>query len=140
MQNIIKTAQYILSIIGGALSVFIGGWDGLIVALVVFVTLDYILGVTIAIMQKKLSSDIGFKGIVKKVLIFALVGVGHTIDTHVLGGGQVLRTAVIFYYISNEGISVLENCAVVGLPIPEQLRDVLIQLREKKTEDNDGNS
>ena len=92
---------------------------------------DYITGVMCAIVEKKLSSEIGFKGIFKKVLIFILVGVGHLIDTNLIGDGSVLRTAIIFFYCSNEGVSMLENAGRLGLPIPEKLKDILVQLPNK---------
>ena len=133
-QSLVKYIQISVAAVGGAVSWFIGGWDGLIIALIAFVTLDYILGVSIAIMRKKLSSEVGYRGILKKVLIFALIGVGHVLDCYVLGGVQAVRTAVILYYLSNEGISILENAAIIGLPVPERLREVLIQLKEKKWE------
>ena len=107
-------------------------------ALIAFVVIDYITGVFCAIADKKLSSEIGFKGICKKVLIFILVGVGNIIDTRIIGSGSVLRTAVIFFYISNEGVSLLENSAHLGLPIPQKLKDILEQLHDRaEKEDND---
>jgi len=84
-----------------------------------------------AIADRKLSSDIGARGIFKKVLIFVLVGVGHIVDSQVLGDGGAIRTAVIFFYLSNEGISILENAAHVGLPIPEKLKSILEQLHDR---------
>ena len=100
-------------------------------ALIAFVTLDYITGLMCAIVDHKLSSAVGFKGIFRKVLIFALVGIGHILDSQVIGSGSVLRTAVIFFYISNEGVSLVENAAHLGLPIPEKLKDVLEQLHDR---------
>lgn len=97
-----------------------------------FVVVDYITGLMAAAVEKKLSSEVGFKGIFKKVVIFSLVAVGHIVDTHIIGEGSVLRTAVIFFYLSNEGISILENAARTGLPIPGKLKAVLEQLREEK--------
>lgn len=140
MTNILKNIQIALAVVGGLISAFVGGWDGLIITLVIFIGLDYLLGVAIAVMKKELSSAIGYIGILKKVLIFVLVGVGHTLDLYVIGNGDVLRTTIILYYISNEGISILENCAVVGLPIPEKLKDILIQLREDKKKPVEGNN
>ena len=92
---------------------------------------DYITGVMCAIVDKTLSSEVGFRGIFKKVLIFVLVGIGHIIDTNLIGDGNVLRTAIIFFYCSNEGVSMLENASRLGLPIPEKLKDVLAQLHNK---------
>jgi toxin secretion/phage lysis holin len=110
---------------------FLGGLDGFLYALIAFVAIDYLTGVMCAIADRKLSSDIGARGIFKKVLIFVLVGVGHIVDTQVLGDGGAIRTAVIFFYLSNEGISILENAAHVGLPIPEKLKSILEQLHDR---------
>ena len=123
--------------VGGWLGWFIGGCDGLLYALVVFVVVDYITGVMCAAADKELSSEVGFRGIAKKVLIFLLVGVANIIDVQVIGSGSVLRTAVIFFYLSNEGVSLLENAAHLGLPVPEKLKDILRQLHDR-AEDGKG--
>lgn len=123
--------QVIFATIGGWLGYFLGGCDGLIYALTAFVVVDYITGVMCAIADKKLSSSVGFKGICRKVLIFTLVGIAHIIDMQVIKAGSVLRTAVIFFYLSNEGVSLLENAAHLGLPIPNKLKDVLEQLHDR---------
>ena len=115
-----------------------GGCDGLIYALVAFVAVDYITGIMCAAADKKLSSEIGFKGICKKVLIFLLVGIANILDVQVIGTGCVVRTAVIFFYISNEGVSILENAAHIGLPVPEKLKDILQQLHDR-AEESDNN-
>ena len=117
--------------LGGWLGYFLGGLDGLLIALIVFAVLDYITGVMCAIADRKLSSAVGFRGICRKVLIFALVGVGHVLDTHVVGTGSALRTAVICFYLSNEGVSLLENASHLGLPVPEKLKKVLEQLHDR---------
>ncbi len=117
--------------LGGWLGYFLGGMDGLMIALIVLMTLDYVSGVMCAIIDKKLSSAVGFKGICKKVFILMLVGVAHIIDLHVVGTGSALRGAVICFYMSNEGLSLLENAAHVGLPIPDKLKDILSQLHDK---------
>ena len=136
--NIIQVA---LAAVGGWLGYFLGGCDGLLYALIAFVVIDYITGVMCAINDKNLSSSVGFKGICKKVLIFLMVGIGHILDTKVIGTGSVLRTAFIFFYISDEGISLIENAAHLGLPIPEKLRDVLEQLHNRaEKEENNGES
>ena len=106
-------------------------------ALLAFVVIDYITGIMCAVVDKKLSSAVGFKGIFKKVLIFALVGVGHILDTRVIGTGSVLRTAVIFFYISNEGISLLENAGHLGLPIPKKLKSILEQLHDRSEKEDE---
>lgn len=130
--------QFIFTTISNWLGWFLGGYDGLLLTLIVFVGIDYITEVMCAIVDKKLSSEIGFKGIFKKILIFALVGIGNILDIQVIGNGSVFRTAVIFFYLSNVGICPLENVNYLGLPIPEILRDVLEQLHDKrqKTTDN----
>ncbi len=134
MKEIWNWIQLALSAVGGAIGWFFGGMDGLIYALLVFVIADYITGVMCAIADKRLSSEVGFKGICKKVLIFVMVGIGHIMDTYLIGNGEVLRTAVIFFYCSNEGISMLENAGHLGLPIPAKLKDILEQLHDR-TED-----
>ena len=116
---------------GGWLGYFLGGCDGLLYALIAFVVIDYITGVMCAIIDRKLSSAVGFKGIFRKVLIFLLVGIANIIDVQVIGTGAVLRTAVIFFYISNEGVSLLENAGHLGLPIPEKIKTVLEQLHDR---------
>ena len=123
--------------IGAILGDFFGGMDGLLIALIVFMVLDYITGLMCAVMDKKLSSAVGFRGICKKVLIFALVGLGHILDTRVIGAGSVLRTAVIFFYLSNEGVSLLENAAHLGLPIPQKIKNVLEQLHTRSENDEE---
>lgn len=117
--------------VGEWLGYFLGGCDGLILALLAFVVIDYITGVMCAIADKKLSSSVGFKGICRKVLIFLLVGIANILDVHIIGTGSVLRTAVIFFYISNEGVSLLENAGHLGLPIPVKIKAVLEQLHER---------
>lgn len=128
MKEFWNTIQLIFAAIGGWLGYFVGGCDGLLYALIAFVVIDYITGVMCAISDHTLSSQVGFRGICRKVLIFLLVGIANILDIHVLGNGSVLRTAVIFFYISNEGVSLLENAAHLGLPIPEKVKDVLEQL------------
>lgn len=130
MRNVADTMQYVFAAMGGALGAVMGGFDGFLYALIVFVVVDYATGVMVGILNKELSSQIGFRGILKKVVIFSLVAVAHIIDTHVIGNGSVLRTAVIFFYLSNEGISILENAVKIGLPVPEKLKNVLEQLKE----------
>lgn len=131
MREFWNTIQLIFTAVGGWLGWFLGGCDGLLYALIAFVVIDYVTGVMAAITDHKLSSEVGFKGIFKKVLIFLLVGIGHILDTHVIGSGSVLRTAVIFFYLSNEGVSLIENAAHLGLPIPEKLKSVLEQLHDR---------
>ena len=131
MKELWNTAQGIFAAIGGWLGYFLGGCDGLLIALVVFVAVDYITGVMCAVSDKKLSSEVGFKGICRKVLIFLLVGIANIVDVQVIGTGSVLRTAVIFFYLSNEGVSLLENAAHLGLPVPEKMKDILAHLHDR---------
>lgn len=131
MKEIWNWVQVALTALGGFLGWFLGGFDGFLYALVALMVADYITGVMRAIVDKTLSSEVGFRGIFKKVLIFVLVGIGHIIDTNLIGDGNVLRTAIIFFYCSNEGVSMLENASRLGLPIPGKLKDVLAQLHNK---------
>ena len=131
MKEFWNTIQFVFSALGGWLGYFLGGCDGLLYALIAFVVIDYLTGVMCAITDKKLSSAVGFKGIFRKVLIFLLVGIANVIDVEVIGTGAVLRTAVIFFYISNEGLSLLENAGHLGLPVPEKIRSVLEQLHDR---------
>lgn len=136
MRGFWNIAQLAFTLVGGWLGYFLGGCDGLILALVLFVVADYITGVMCAVTDKKLSSSIGFKGIFRKVLIFMLVGIANIIDFQVIKQGSVIRTAVIFFYLSNEGLSLIENAAHLGLPVPEKLKNVLEQLHDKDRKDN----
>lgn len=137
MKEFWTTIQLVFAGIGGWLGYFLGGCDGLLIALVAFATVDYITGVMCAIADKKLSSTVGFKGICRKVLIFTLVGIANVVDVNVIGDGSILRTAVIFFYLSNEGVSLLENAAHLGLPIPEKLKEVLEQLHDRGGKDDE---
>ena len=139
MKEFWNTIQLIFSAVGGWLGYFLGGCDGLLYALIAFVVIDYITGVMCAIINKQLSSEVGFKGIFRKVLIFLLVGIANIIDVQVIGTGVVLRTAVIFFYISNEGVSLLENAGHLGLPIPEKIKTVLEQLHDRAENGKEGN-
>ena len=141
MKELWNTMQIILAAVGGWLGYFLGGCDGLVYALILFVAADYVTGVMCAAVDKRLSSEIGFNGICKKVLIFVLVGLANILDVQIIGTGSVLRTAVIFFYISNEGVSLLENAAHIGLPVPEKLKDILQQLHNRAEEvDENGES
>ena len=131
MKEFWNTIQLIFFAVGGWLGYFLGGCDGLLYALIAFVVIDYITGVMCAIINRELSSAVGFKGIFRKVLLFLLVGIANIIDVQVIGTGAVLRTAVIFFYISNEGVSLLENAGHLGLPIPEKIKTVLEQLHDR---------
>ena len=128
MKEFWTMTQVVFTGVGGWLGYYLGGCDGLLYALIAFVICDYLTGVMCAISDHKLSSNVGFKGICRKVLIFVLVGISNIIDVKILGQPGILRTAVIFFYISNEGVSLLENAGHLGLPIPGQLKAVLEQL------------
>ena len=128
--------QMACAALGGWLGYFLGGIDGLLIALIVFMVLDYITGLMCAVMDKKLSSTVGFRGICKKVLILMLVGVANILDVHVIGTGSALRGAVVCFYLSNESLSLVENAAHIGLPVPEKLKDVLAQLHNREDKDN----
>lgn len=142
MKEFWNSIQFVFTMVGGWLGYFLGGFDGLLYALVVFMAVDYITGVMCAVFDKKLSSAVGFRGIFRKVLILMIVGIANLLDVQVIGTGAVLRTAVIFFYLSNEGVSLLENAAHLGLPIPEKLKDILAQLHDRangeETEESKG--
>ena len=138
MKEFWNTMQMVFAAVGGWLGYFLGGCDGLLIALVVFAVVDYITGVMCAVSDKELSSKVGFRGICRKVLIFILVGAANILDAQVIGSGSVLRTAVIFFYLSNEGVSLLENAAHLGLPIPKKLKDVLAQIHDRAENGGDG--
>ena len=127
--------QIAITGIGGWLGYVLGGMDGLLIALVIFITIDYITGIMCAVIDKKLSSEVGFKGIFKKVLILMLVGIANVIDVHVVGTGSALRGATVCFYLSNEGLSILENTVHLGLPVPEKLKEVLSQLHNRDEKD-----
>ena len=131
MKEIWTGIQIGITTLGGFLGWFLGGIDGFLYALIAFAVIDYLTGVMCAISDKTLSSAVGFKGICRKVLIFAMVGIGNIIDVNVLGQPGVIRTAVIFFYLSNEGVSLLENAAHLGLPVPDKLKEVLEQLHKR---------
>lgn len=132
MKEFWNMIQLAFTAVGGWLGYFLGGCDGLIIALLLFVVTDYITGVMCAVADKKLSSEVGFKGICRKVLIFMLVGIANIIDMQIIKSGSVLRTAVVFFYLSNEGLSLIENAAHLGLPVPDKLKAVLEQLHDKE--------
>ena len=134
MKEFWNSIQLVFAAVGGWLGYFLGGCDGLLYALIAFVVIDYITGVMCAISDHTLSSEVGFKGICRKVLIFLLVGIANVLDVQIIQTGSVLRTAVIFFYISNEGVSLLENAAHLGLPVPDKIKVVLEQLHDKGTE------
>lgn len=131
MREIVNGLQVIVTVLGAFVGGLIGGLDSLAYALVLFVAVDYITGIMAGVVEKKISSEVGFKGIFRKVVIFILVSIAHIIDSKILGNGSAIRTAVIFFYISNEGISILENSGRIGLPIPQKIMDILHQLNKE---------
>ena len=130
MKDTIHNIQIFFTAIGVYVGWFLGGLDGFVYALLAFVVIDYVTGIMVAVLEKKLSSEVGFRGIFKKMLIFTLVGIGNIIDVYLIGNGSAVRTAVIFFYLSNEGISILENTGKIGLPIPEKLKKALEQINK----------
>ena len=132
MKEFWNMVQLVFTAIGGWIGYFLGGCDGLIYALVAFVVIDYITGVMCAIEDKTLSSEVGFRGICRKILIFLMVGIANLLDVLIIGDGSTIRTAVVFFYISNEGISLLENAGHLGLPIPDDIKKVLEQLHDRE--------
>ena len=137
MKEFWNTIQLMFTAVGGWLGWLLGGCDGLLYALIAFVVIDYITGVMCAINDQSLSSEVGFRGICRKVLIFLMVGIANILDVNVIGTGSVLRTAVIFFYISNEGVSLMENAAHLGLPVPEKIKVVLEQLHNRAEDKED---
>ena len=146
MKILWTTNQLSFATIGGFIGWFLGGCDGLLYALLAFIVIDYITGVLCAIENHELSSEVGFKGVTRKCMIILLVGIANIVDINVIGTGSVLRATVCFFYISNEGLSILENAAILGLPIPDQLKKVLKQIKNRagneklKGDKNDENS
>lgn len=132
IQMIIDTAA---GIAGALIGFLFGKITGIFWALIACMALDYVTGVIIAIINKKLSSEIGFRGLAKKLLILVFVSLGHIADTYVLGGTAVAMTAVMLFYIANESISIIENAATLGLPIPKKLRSIMEQIKNESEED-----
>ena len=139
MKEFWNSIQLVFTAIGGWLGWFLGGCDGLLYALIAFVVIDYVTGVMCAVNDRSLSSAVGFRGICRKILIFLLVGIANILDVNVIGSGSVLRTAAIFFYLSNEGVSLLENAARLGLPVPNAIKEVLEQLHDRAEKGADDN-
>lgn len=136
MKDLFKYIDVIAVTLGAFLGWYLGAADGFLYTLLAFVCADYVTGVFRAGVERKLSSSIGFKGIAKKVMIFILVGAAHLLDVHILPDGQdLIRTAVIFFYLANEGLSILENSTDLGLPVPEKFRDALKMLNQSANEE-----
>ena len=128
MDNIFKN---ILAWVCTILSFLFGDMEGLMVALIALIILDYISGVIAAAVEKRLSSEVGAKGIAKKIFMLLIVALANIVDTSVIGDGHVLKTVTVVFYICNECISLIENAGRIGVPVPKKLLDVLEQLRNK---------
>lgn len=122
--------------VGAVMGFLFGEVNGLFWALIAFMATDYITGVIVAVINKQLSSEVGFKGLAKKLLILVFVSLGHIADMYVLGGTPVAMSAVMLFYIANEGLSIIENAGNLGLPVPKKLKDIMIQLK-KESEENE---
>ncbi|MDW8706126.1 phage holin family protein [Streptococcus suis] len=131
MKELLTLNKILFSMIGGLIGSLFGELDGILYALLVFIIIDYLTGIFAAVVEKQLSSSIGFRGIFKKIAILFLVSLGHMIDTAIIKQGGTIRTMVIFFYLSNEGLSILENAVRIGLPIPEKLQAILKQINER---------
>lgn len=132
MKTILNNLPEVFAVIGSVLGFLLGGFDGYLYTLLGFILIDYLTGVMAAIANRQISSEIGFVGILKKILILIMVAMGHLLDQNLLGGGAAMRTAVIFFYTANECISITENLSRLGFPIPAKLKTVLAQLSEKE--------
>lgn len=133
MNKILESLKYVFIVIGGYIGFYLGSIDAFIYTLLAFVIADYVTGVLRAGVERKLSSSVGFKGIAKKIVIFIVVGIANLCDVNLIkGDGTMIRTAIIFFYIANEGLSILENTMAIGLPVPEKLKEMLEQLKEDK--------
>ena len=128
MDNILKN---ILAGVCTVLSFLFGNMEGLMVALIALIILDYISGVIAAAVEKRLSSEVGAKGIAKKIFMLLIVALANIVDINVIGDGHVLKTVTVVFYICNECISLIENAGRIGVPVPKKLLDVLEQLRDK---------
>lgn len=131
IKSLFSEISLVGALLGGLLGQLLGGWDGFLLCLTAFVIIDYLTGFLAAAQEHRLSSNRGFKGILKKILIFTVVGMGHLLDTALLGGsGAPLRSAMIFFYLANEGLSIFENLAALGVPVPKRLKQVVAELGE----------
>ena len=140
MNKIQMIFNSIAAAVGAAVGFLFGEVTGLFWALIAFMGMDYVTGVVIAVVGRKLSSEVGFRGLAKKFLVLVFVAVGHILDAYVLGNTAVFMTAVMLFYIANEGVSIIENAALLGLPVPEKVRSILEQIRnkaEKEEADNE---
>lgn len=140
MTKLFNVLSIVAATIGLWIGIFIGPLNGLLIALLAFIIADYVTGIAAAVVNKRLDSNVGFKGIIRKVVILLIVGIANLLDVYVLSANSILRSAVIFFYIANEGLSIIENAGEIGLPIPKKLKEILAQLRnksEEKTEEDE---
>lgn len=138
MEKILNYIKLVIMTLGTSITWLLGSWDMALRVLIVFMVLDYGTGLARAWINKEVSSEVGLKGIARKGLIFVVLIVAVMLDRLLNTGTWVFRTLVCYFYIANEGISLLENCAGLGLPIPEKIKDALVQLKdgEKKELNN----
>lgn len=135
MRIFLIMVQWVLFLVErGIVKIALGGWDSLLYALILFMVVEYLIQILVAILSKQKSSEIGFCGIAKKVSIFFLVAMGNVIDTLIIQNGSMIRTIVLLFYLSHEGITILENVEILGLPIPQKLKDILEQFKDGKKE------
>ena len=134
MKTIAQSLPTIAAVGGSLLGFLLGGFDGYLYSLLGFVVIDYLTGLALAAARRQVSSQIGFTGILKKMLIFVIVAMGHLLDQNLLGGSATLRTAMIFFYLTNEAISITENLGALGFPLPPKLKQVLTQLSAESEE------
>jgi len=127
MSNFLIWLKWLVTLVGGLLTSLLGGWDMALKVLVLFVVLDYATGLVAAYGEQNLNSRVGFRGIAKKILLFVPIAVAYWLD--MLLGQEVLRSLAIFFYIANEGLSMMENLGRAGVPFPEQIQTVLEQLK-----------
>lgn len=132
MDKLFNWISIVFGMIGGVMSYWLGGWDVLLKTIVFLAVVDYITGIIKGIYLKELSSEIGFKGLLKKIVMFIVIAVAYEIQL-LIGGTIPLREVVIMFYVTNESLSLIENAAIF-VPIPEKLKDVLLQLRDKETD------
>ena len=132
MKTLIGLLPKLMALLGSLLGFLLGGFDGYLYTLLGLILIDYLTGLALAVVRRQLSSEIGFTGIMKKTLMVVMVALGHLLDQNLLGGGATLRTAVIFFYAANEGLSITENLGALGFPMPDRLKKVLAQLSEEE--------
>lgn len=134
MEKILNTLKYMVAILGTGFTWLFGAWDLALTILIVFIVLDYVTGMLKGYVNKELSSNVGLKGIARKAVILVVLIVAVCLDRLLNTGSWVFRTLVAYFYIANEGLSLIENCAALGAPVPTQITDALAQLKNRKVE------